>query len=70
MQEHLQSVSKKIQPVLVRMNDQMLYLKHQLNAQSLGILQKEMQHIEKGIVNMLHELTKSIAVTEQYINTM
>ncbi len=57
-------------PVLARLNDHMLYLKHNLNAQSIGQLKAEHARIETDIQSLIKGMNRSIAEADQFIKTM
>lgn len=61
---------KAMAPVLVQLNDQMLYLKHNLNAQALGSLKAETQHIQSDIGKVMADMKASIKVSEDFIKTL
>ena len=63
----LEQSEKKMEPVLVRMKDQVLYLKHNLNAQAIGALETEVSSIETDILGLISEMDKSIAEADAFI---
>jgi hypothetical protein len=65
----LQKSEKATQPVLRKLNDQVLFLKHNLNSQALGSLKGEMIKIEKDFENLQQEMNKSIQESENFIKT-
>ena len=66
----LQQSEKKMQPVLGRMNDQVLYLKHNLNAQAVGALETEFSSIESDILSLINDMSDSIAEADSFISTL
>lgn len=62
--------SDKMGPVLVQLNDQVLYLKHNLNAQAIGALESEFSAIEGDILSLIDEMNKSIQEANAFIATM
>lgn len=54
-------------PVLAQFKDQVLYLKHNLNAQAIGALKGETLDIEKEIQGLITEMNRSIAEADQFI---
>lgn len=56
----LKTSIKKMDPVLAQLQDQVLYLKHNLNAKAIGTLEKEKLRIEKDVEILLKDLQKSI----------
>ncbi len=60
----------KIDPVLRAFRDQVLYLKHNLNAQAIASLQSELVGVESDIVVLIQEMEKSIGEANLFIRTM
>jgi Protein of unknown function (DUF2959) len=60
----------KMPPVLSALNDNVLYLKHNLNAQAVASLQVEFADIEKDIELLIAEMNKAIASSDAFIETM
>jgi len=57
-------------PVLVQLKDQVLYLKHNLNAQAIGALRGEVVDIEKEIASLIQDMNQSIAEADAFIQTL
>ncbi|WP_028584641.1 DUF2959 domain-containing protein [Desulfogranum mediterraneum] len=60
----------KIQPVLVVFHDQVLYLKHNLNARAIAALQGEMLGLEREVAQLLAEMEASIREADQFISQL
>ncbi|MEP4147246.1 MAG: DUF2959 domain-containing protein [Halioglobus sp.] len=60
----------KMEPVLRAMNDNVLYLKHNLNAKAVASLQVEFSRIEQDIEVLIAEMRKSIATSDAFIASM
>ena len=60
----------KMDPVLRAMNDNVLYLKHNLNAKAVASLQVEFSRIEQDIEVLIVEMRKSIAFSDAFIASM
>ena len=60
----------KIEPVLVVFRDQVLFLKHNLNAQAVASLQKELVSFEANITSLIKEMEASIAEANSFIQAM
>jgi hypothetical protein len=54
-------------PVLAQFKDQVLYLKHNLNAQAIGSLRGETVDIEKEIQRLIAEMNTSIEEADRFI---
>ncbi|MGB6970723.1 MAG: DUF2959 family protein [Desulfobulbales bacterium] len=50
--------------------DQVLYLKHNLNAQAIASLQSELGTVESDIADLIKEMEKSIGEANSFIRTM
>lgn len=56
----MKKAEARIEPVLVPLRDQVLYLKHNLNARALNSLRQELHSIELEVTGMVREMEKSI----------
>lgn len=66
----MKRADKKIEPVLVAFRDQVLYLKHNLNAQAISSLKNELVAIEDNVAGLVSEMELSIKEAEQFINAL
>lgn len=57
----------KMAPVLIAMKDNMLYLKHNLNAQAIGAIKGEFASLQTDISSLLKEMNKSIDESNKFI---
>jgi CRISPR/Cas system CMR-associated protein Cmr5 small subunit len=57
----------KMAPVLTAMKDNMLYLKHNLNAQAIGAIKGEFTSLQTDISSLIKEMNKSIAESNKFI---
>jgi len=60
----------KIEPVLSVFRDQVLFLKHNLNAQAIASLQDELVSVEADIASLIKEMDTSIAEADAFIKAM
>jgi len=60
----------KIDPVLSAFRDQVLYLKHNLNAQAIASLQSELTSIETDVARLIKEMETSIKEANAFISSM
>jgi len=60
----------KMQPVLDAFNDQVLFLKHNLNAQAIASLQGEVASIESDVASLIAEMNAAIAEADSFIQGM
>jgi len=56
----MKKAEKKIKPVLTAFKDQVLYLKHNLNAQAIASLQNELIAVEDDIAALIKEMENNI----------
>ena len=57
-------------PVLSKMQDQVLFLKHNLNAQAIASLKGELVAIEANVAKLIDEMETSIAESQEFINDL
>jgi len=57
-------------PVLRRLNDYVLYLKHSLNAAAIASLRGEAQNIQTDISQLIEQMNHSIAQADEFIKSM
>lgn len=57
----------KIQPVLTVFHDQVLYLKHNLNAQAIAALQGELVTLERDVAGLIAEMESAIREADSFI---
>lgn len=60
----------KIEPVLRPLRDQVLYLKHNLNAQAIASLQSELGRVEGDVSTLLLEMEAAIREADAFIGRM
>lgn len=63
----LQSSADSMTPILSRLKDQTLFLKHNLNAQAIGSIQGEVVSIEEDVRRLIEEMNASIARADDFI---
>jgi chromosome segregation ATPase len=61
---------KSMDPALTLLNDQVLYLKHNLNAAAVGSLGTSMADVEKSIASLQQSIEASIREAQGFIDTM
>jgi hypothetical protein len=57
-------------PVLTLFNDQVMFLRHNLNARAIGELRQELNSIEKATQGLIAEMERSIAEADRFIASM
>lgn len=66
----MKRAERKIEPVLTAFHDQVLYLKHNLNAQAIASLQSELVSVEANVASLIKEMEASIKEADAFIDTM
>ncbi len=59
-----------MEPVLAALKDNVLYLKHNLNAQAISALKVEFGQIEKDIDALIKDVRSAIASSDEFIDSM
>ncbi len=59
-----------LDPVLTKFRDNVLFLKHNLNAQVVGSLKSELRSVEINTANLISEMNRSIAEADRFIRAM
>ncbi|MCL6416602.1 DUF2959 domain-containing protein [Aestuariirhabdus sp. Z084] len=60
----------KMQPVLAALQDQVLFLKHNLNARAIDALKGELKTIQSDVGRLVKEMERSIAESEAFLKTL
>ncbi|AQS38491.1 Protein of unknown function (DUF2959) [Shewanella psychrophila] len=63
----MKRAESKMGPVLTAMKDNMLYLKHNLNAQAIGAIKGEFASLQTDISGLIKEMNKSIEESNKFI---
>ncbi len=66
----LKKAEESMAPVLVKLRDHVLYLKHNLNAQAIASLKGEATNIQDEIARLIKDMNASIAQADEFIKTM
>ena len=66
----MKGAETKMTPVLGAFGDQVLFLKHNLNAQAITSLQDTVVKIESDVGKLIEEMQKSIAEADSFIASM
>jgi len=66
----MHAAEKSMIPVLNTFRDNVLFLKHNLNAQAIGSLQSEFSNLEKDIDDLIEQMNKAIAHSNNFIAQM
>lgn len=63
----MRAAEAQMSPVLSAFQDQMLYLRHNLNAQAIGALETELSQIRSDVDNLIRNMEQAIAESEAFI---
>jgi len=66
----MRKAESRIDPVLNAFRDQVLFLKHNLNAQAIAALQHELVSVSVDIAAMIQVMEQSIRQADQFIRTL
>lgn len=66
----LHAAESTMDPVLRQFRDQVLYLKHNLNAAAIGSLRGKSDDIQNDIQRLLEQMNRSIAEADRFIQTL
>ena len=66
----VREAASAMQPVLGQLKDNVLFLKHNLNASAIGSLQGEASGIQKQIEQLLTQMNTAIAASDSFIKTL
>jgi hypothetical protein len=66
----LKRVEQSMDPVLTRLHDQVLYLKHNLNAAAIASLKGETINIQTEITRLLQDMNAAISQADSFISTL
>lgn len=67
LMKSMRRAETKMAPVLNALQDQVLFLKHNLNARAIDSLKGELKTIETDVAKLIKEMEKSIAESEAFI---
>jgi hypothetical protein len=66
----MKRAEKRMKPVLTALNDNVLYLKHNLNARAVGALKGEFAGIRQNIDRLINDMQRSIQESDAFIRSM
>jgi hypothetical protein len=70
LHDALKRAEKSMDPVLTRFHDQVLYLKHNLNAEALASLKGESSDIQAEISSLIQDMNAAVAQADKFIGTL
>ena len=66
----MRAAESRMEPVLQPLREQVLYLKHNLNAQAIGALTDELASVQSQVDRLVADMEKSIAEADAFIATL
>ena len=66
----MRKAESKMPPVLNALQDNVLYLKHNLNASAIGALQNELSSVENNVAQLIRQMNAAIAESDAFIASM
>ena len=66
----MKQAEAKIEPILTVFHDQVMYLKHNLNARAIASLKGELGNIKSDVSALVSSMEKSINEANAFISTM
>ncbi|WP_298440762.1 DUF2959 domain-containing protein [uncultured Ferrimonas sp.] len=70
MLKAMRRAEAKMEPILKRLNDNQLYLKHNLNASAISAIGGEFTSLQTEINRLIKEMNSAIAESDQFIATL
>lgn len=66
----MRKAEKRMQPVLTALNDNVLFLKHNLNARAIGALKGELDTIRQDVDILIRDMQAAINESDRFIETL
>ena len=66
----MENAESKMSPVLTVFSDQVLFLKHNLNARAIASIRNEVDSLEEEVANLIEEMNQAIAEAESFIDQL
>lgn len=66
----MERAASKMDPVLAKLQDNVLYLKHNLNAQAISAIRGEFDNLQVDIRELIQEMEAAIAESDKFIAAM
>jgi ElaB/YqjD/DUF883 family membrane-anchored ribosome-binding protein len=70
LQRSMARAEASMDPVLTNLQDYVLYLKHNLNAQAVSSLRKEVTDIEADVSSLIADMNRSIKEADAFVRNM
>lgn len=66
----MREAQSSMEPALTLFNDQVLFLRHNLNARAIGSLRNDLNRIEEATAGVIREIERAIAEADRFITTI
>ena len=66
----MKSAEAKLEPVLVPLRDQVMYLKHNLNAKAIAGLSDELVSVQTNVDSLIRDMDIAIAQADKFIDDL
>ena len=66
----MRKAERSIEPVLAALKDNVLYLKHNLNARAIASLEGSLGEIEDDVASLIRDIGASIKESERFLETL
>ncbi len=66
----MRRAEQSMEPVLTLFNDQVMFLRHNLNARAIGALESELASLEEATATLVEEMEAAIAEANSFIEAM
>ena len=68
--QHMQAAERRIEPVLSVLRDQVLFLKHNLNARAISALKGEYQSLQGNVDHLLRDMQRAIDEADSFVRRL
>ena len=68
--QHMQAAERRIEPVLSVLRDQVLFLKHNLNARAINALKGEYQSLQGNVDQLLRDMQRAIDEADSFVRRL
>ena len=66
----MQAAERRIEPVLSVLRDQVLFLKHNLNARAIGALKGEYRNLQGNVDQLLRDMQRAIDEADSFVRRL
>jgi len=70
LMDAMRTAASRMDPILAKFHDQVLFMKHNLNAQAIAGLSETSQGLQEDITRLINDMERSIHEADQFIKTM